>query len=727
MPGPYIHIAASDRIAERLARLKGWPRYDRSAGDNENPPEALARIIRDNNHEYSLGAIGPDLFFFLPDFRDPGLANSLIGVLKFLDDFYAKLDEWILTREERYLGPIWENADEAVSRLTGDLSTVVQEDLSKFSALLTTAILVIASQSSDWFGLFSLGLDRGYDNKDFFWSDMLHYRKTSRFGHALWTAAAGMEQEALEAGTAAGEARALGDRLRSYALGYMTHLGTDVTGHAFVNEKSGGPFRTHWQRHHLVENHMDAACYDQDHGSDAHYDMLATSALHYRLLFGDEATRTLPMDDFDMSSLRGRYDFKRQLDVDSEMPDEIAELVFRAMGTAYDTGSASAASVNDPSRTTPQIIPDGDGRPDAELIQHTFLLFFRYLKHVTTDGFSSDKPEPPEVFPNLDFPQLTDPQDEAPGASDHDPDFWDILLMVLSFLLWVVEVAVWLATVLPAVILDLGTYGPRVAAYYAIELPLYYMMKAERMVLVMTGYIMPLQDEINLGLVQIGTGTRGLFLEELAAMDDVLGGLFDLSATAPNEPAPDRLFPRAIKTDASGMPNEFHAPWRYPDSPQEAGGTIAGPHGPGDLPHQLLEETTAGSQALRSRLERAKTPTETDAIASRVSAGNNMGDPVHFSTYLIWQLARTKLVRGERTRTTDWNLDADRGYGYKCWDWDRCRQAEVVADQTGHPYLDTKGETPQKKGVDTVNPAYDPAVPLEIHYLDDDPSPLNCR
>jgi hypothetical protein len=39
----------------------------------------------------------------------------------------------------------------------------------------------------------------------------------------------------------------------------MTHLATDVTGHAFVNQISGGPFRTHWQRHHLVENHLDAA------------------------------------------------------------------------------------------------------------------------------------------------------------------------------------------------------------------------------------------------------------------------------------------------------------------------------------------------------------------------------------------------------------------------------------------------------------------------------------
>ena len=58
----------------------------------------------------------------------------------------------------------------------------------------------------------------------------------------------------------------------AFALGWMTHCGTDVTGHPFTNAKCGGPFRLHWQRHHLVENHFDAAAYNVAHMGDTVFD-----------------------------------------------------------------------------------------------------------------------------------------------------------------------------------------------------------------------------------------------------------------------------------------------------------------------------------------------------------------------------------------------------------------------------------------------------------------------
>ena len=42
-----------------------------------------------------------------------------------------------------------------------------------------------------------------------------------------------------------------------------------MTGHPFTNAKSGGPFRLHGVRHHLVENHFDAAAYDMSHMGDS--------------------------------------------------------------------------------------------------------------------------------------------------------------------------------------------------------------------------------------------------------------------------------------------------------------------------------------------------------------------------------------------------------------------------------------------------------------------------
>ena len=70
----------------------------------------------------------------------------------------------------------------------------------------------------------------------------------------------------------------------AFAVGWMSHCATDVTGHAFTNAKSGGPYRTHWQRHHLVENHMDSENYGARHPGPL-YGEYGTSALHFRLAF----------------------------------------------------------------------------------------------------------------------------------------------------------------------------------------------------------------------------------------------------------------------------------------------------------------------------------------------------------------------------------------------------------------------------------------------------------
>jgi hypothetical protein len=53
--------------------------------------------------------------------------------------------------------------------------------------------------------------------------------------------------------------------LYAYALGYLTHYVTDVVAHPYVNQVVEGPFRLHWQRHHLVEFFIDAYVWDRWH------------------------------------------------------------------------------------------------------------------------------------------------------------------------------------------------------------------------------------------------------------------------------------------------------------------------------------------------------------------------------------------------------------------------------------------------------------------------------
>jgi hypothetical protein len=112
--------------------------------------------------------------------------------------------------------------------------------------LLNLAQLELLTEG-DIFGWFALKMRKGFDEKAFLWSDMAHYRRTSIIPARLIARARDMQQSA-DALT-----KEHGDQLLAFALGWTCHVGTDVIAHCFINEQCGGPFRTHWQRHHVIE------------------------------------------------------------------------------------------------------------------------------------------------------------------------------------------------------------------------------------------------------------------------------------------------------------------------------------------------------------------------------------------------------------------------------------------------------------------------------------------
>jgi hypothetical protein len=129
---------------------------------------------------------------------------------------------------------------------------------------------------------------------------MFHYRSTCAYPKELWKLATQhlADADKMEADLGAGghvltdaenqsvaDARAAAESEAAFAIGWITHCATDVTGHPFTNAKCGGPFRLHWQRHHLVENHFDAAGYNVAHMGAPVYEELGTSALHFRVAF----------------------------------------------------------------------------------------------------------------------------------------------------------------------------------------------------------------------------------------------------------------------------------------------------------------------------------------------------------------------------------------------------------------------------------------------------------
>lgn len=288
MPGPSTHILVADEIVANLQKLStDWPFKFEGYKENINSPQDLAKLASTYNNYYALGAVESDLFYFLADFRAKyGLPMAeLIKIVDFLDNIYGKLDEWILSKWEHYFGAVNQNIQEEISGLTGDLSSVVADIMGSLSSILMQAIIDVAAERKDWFGLFSLGHNFGIDNKDFFWADMLHYRRTSTFANNLWIIADEKGKTEPE------NAKLWSDRLKAYALGYISHVATDVTAHAFINTKAGGPYRLHWKRHHLVETHVDTNAYNIKHGSDAIFNQYTQSAVHYRFAFGEDGRR----------------------------------------------------------------------------------------------------------------------------------------------------------------------------------------------------------------------------------------------------------------------------------------------------------------------------------------------------------------------------------------------------------------------------------------------------
>src|SRR5262249_53474110 len=157
---------------------------------------------------------------------------------------------------------------------------------------------------------------------------------------------------------------------------------------------------------------------------------------------------------------------------------------------------------------------------------------------------------------------------------------------------------------------DLITYPLRLALYYALELPLFHLLKMFRSVLVMTGYLMPMKDEIVQPLIRVGNPEGLTWTQVLDEVGDVFGALLEGPVDLPTQTFRDPRYPYAHPSD------EFKHPWRYPtpDTPSELPaladrnrqmGPTAGPH-PRDAGPPVLFRLDQADPAIRDGLENAR-------------------------------------------------------------------------------------------------------------------------
>jgi hypothetical protein len=754
MPGWYIHTESAKRTVDRL-RAGNVPAD--FAGGVANAQQ-LGEIAHKWRNYLAAGAIGPDIFFLLPDYTNPK-GNVILTVVKWIRDVWEWFDKYFMSAWEKWVRP------GVLNEITGGLLNEFGQFLQELSSTINDLILDLVAQLWDWFGVLTSGVPQGYADSNFYWSDMFHYRKTYQFAKQLFKNAASDQNNS--------------EQFRAFALGWISHCATDVTGHSFVNEKCGGPWRLHWQRHHLVENHMDALVYDGLHGGIEPYGELDTSCLHFRIAFRKRVDQPYngaedsPAYDYFSGTSgppfpQGESDndiFLRERFFDlntGDLSEELCKLIIRTMKDVYDDHEPKIMS------EFSQEFHDGtSGRPSVEALQETFYLLYHFLKFTTTGGYSPPRPTSPDLIgdhsppltPGTDGGISDDPtRGQDPGSNDDSGwSFWDFLVALFAWAKYIFDLGLWLATLPAAIVLDILTFPIREIIYEYLIVPMWSVYLASRRPLVMMGFLMPKHEEISRGLVELGISPTGP-LEDLAAAlasPDGTGTApiaFDEHSGRdnPNNPyGADRAYPRAIIKDDLNViasiihylkpdvfcgqqkqPSEFLRPWKYPDRNNgnllngwEPSLTHPGPFLQGQ-DARVLMNNSPGNQGARNDFERATDPQQTENYCDmHLPFSRHLGDPVDYGVYLTGRLL------DDQISLPDFNLDSDRGYGYHCWDWNRKAApvwdpitGQLASTQKPHEkfYFKEPCTVPESfcQGFGTqYNPTYNPNFYLELHYI----------
>jgi hypothetical protein len=337
------------------------------------------------------------------------------------------------------------------------------------------------------------------------------------------------------------------------------------------------------------------------------------------------------------------------------------------------------------------------GFAEKDDIIGAYFMLFKYVKFTTTDYYKIRRPEPPDVFVIPSFPQPpgSGDSDPGPGASDDNSTFDDVLdflLALFAWAAWLGEVALWPAAVIAGIVGGTLTYPLRLVLYETMELPLYNLWLAVHAYLTMTGYVMPMPGELNSGLNTLGVSVSDGWAATVVALGTPDGGLTPATISTDPSGALRTGFPKDVVMDPPGFitgvfgplfqpspdgefPSEFNRPWRWPDKDNQGNivnvelpQSVAGPYVAG-MNANALFGSSPGNKTARDDFESATSEGRTLEFAQQhLPKGRHLGDPVDYTAYVVAKLTRNKL---DLDKIPNFNLDADRGYGYLCWDWTR--------------------------------------------------------
>ncbi|MEM0482829.1 MAG: zinc dependent phospholipase C family protein [Nitrososphaerota archaeon] len=602
MPKTAVHVMVLDEVINRL----------RSSSD---PLERkIGNIMYNNRSAAVLGAIGPDLFFWAPDYEVVDKLYNFYKNWKWIIDLYNET----IGKVKEALEALGEPVEEAVETLAPTTVALIKsliEEIRETSNLLksTTAMGlfkgviegydIVANMADspgilhtlfDWF---TPPLQAGKREADWYWFDMLHYRNTGRFAANLI-------------------ALADDDVKLAYAYGYLTHIATDVVGHGFVNQIVGGPYRLHPQRHATCENFIDSWKFYQL------YDRSINEELHGLLQLPDS------------------------------LPSGVTKLLHDSFINTY-------KNLPHPGK----INRDYEGFYKPENIAATYEVF-RFVMEVL-GGMRVEPPEEPfsgvldvlsDALRNLEPPPSPPRGRETcsledifsfgltEGSRECYEEFFESVeewLQYLAELLeWTFETILALLDFLISALLSLPIMA-LMAILYAVQIALYNFYRQLRQVLVLGGLLYPEPDE--------------------------LGNAIARNLTTPYQCSSIVEFKGYPRLHSHRL-NNLQCPNTNIEEPR----TLPAMHErePATTPDTFITSEPFSEENLVSYAS-ARTPQETRELEGRRLA---IGNAVSFS---YWMITNAMKQSSQAIVFTDWNLDSDRGYGYKCWYWEEREKTDT--------------------------------------------------
>jgi hypothetical protein len=556
--------------------------------------------------------VGPDLLFWAPDYEVVDKVYRLHKNIQEIVDLYNEVVQPIRDIRDAVVDPV-EDLVESLAPATVSLIRQAIEEMKETAALFKSTLATglfsgviggfnfltdladLPRLSGLFFDQFRPPLQNNDGEDQWYWFDMLHYRNTGDFARSLVDGA-----------------RASGDpAATAFAHGYLSHIATDLTGHAFVNQIVGAPYRLRPQRHVTVENFMDCWKFDE--------------------YYGQSVNQTL-VD---------------RLGVPATLPTAVGDLIFSSFPATYE-------GLPHPTRLA------GGGYLSREQIDQTYEIFYEVLQIMK--NMAVERPEEPfsgvadvleAALADLFEAPPTPPDTTTSACSLGDifsfgltdssrdcyEEFFENVAEWFEYLaelfVWAIETMLDLIDLLLAALLSLPIVV-LLAILYGLQLLLYEIYQTMRHTLALEGFLFPEPDYLH----------------------DAHGR--NLTTTFQCDITPF-AFPRwfdLTKSHLTCAPADLERPTTASDFNAAADSVTA---------NTFIKDRPLNLRNLQVYAN-SESPAQTRSIErDRLVIGN----ATDLTALMVGIASADEPTNGQESLVfTNWNLDADRGYGYKTWQGD---------------------------------------------------------